>query len=123
MIKLIVYKKHIVDNLHHTTFEKPFIRYNNMTFEAVISKKCNDKLKDLKDDFPLLMVISDNDYFMKQKTYTRNDKTTGRKWIVVILGFDSAVHVDFQKTTLEDVCEDIQKQQTTVEMVDITKNN
>lgn len=106
-----LYTKKIKNSKDGTFFDKPFIVYNDKHFEAIISKECNKKLNKSGLEFPLVVHVDEtkNHFFMKKVKYTRNDNTTGYKWRIVLLDFDTVEETEFNKVSIDDVVAELEK--------------
>lgn len=106
---VVLYVKHIKDDIHKTEFDKPFISYARKRFECVLADGCGLDIKRLKKDnmLPSIVTLSEDDYFMKKKSYDRNDGTKGVKWVMVITSHQAIVKTEFEKITIDDVVKDL----------------
>lgn len=107
MITITLYTKKIHNTKNNTTFDKPFVRYRNKTFEAILSKETHTKMLKEGMQFPASLDLDTNDYFMKRVTYTRNDGTHGAKYQIVILGYHNPAPAVFEKITIDDIVDDL----------------
>lgn len=114
MINITLYTKTINDKVHNSTFEKHFVIYKDSTFEALVSKDAKAELtvamNKQKLEYPIIVALDEEDYFIKKVHYTRNDGTKGVKDRVTILGFEELAQAKFEKRTLDMAVEEREAQ-------------
>lgn len=108
-MKVLLFQTHVNDKKHGLEFDKDRVSYRHKNFDAVLSKSFRDELtatmikKSLK--YPLELELSNEDYFLKPKTYTKADGTKGVKTRITILSARSIEQGQFESKTLDELCD------------------
>ena len=104
------------------TFDKYYLVVNDRTFECTITEECKVNLIKTGFKSPFNIEMNEDNYFLKRKSYTRNDGTKGNKIICVLLGFTKCEQGEFTKITFDSVKEeeDSKKHDTTSDNANTT---
>lgn len=105
MKTILLYVKKF-NNAKGGTFEKHFASYNGIVMEAQLTKITRPKIEAEKLNWPVKLDLDEEDYFIKEKTFTRKDGSEGTKEVLVILDYQNAEQGEFKKKTLDDLVEE-----------------
>lgn len=110
-MEVLLFQTHVQDKKHGLEFDKDRISYRHKTFDCVLSHEFRENLtkvmltQNLK--YPILLVIGDDDYFVKAKKFTKADGTKGTKQRVTILNAQSIAQGKFENKSLDSICDEI----------------
>lgn len=110
MVELFIYKTKIVDNKdprNTKTWDKYKVSYRGYNFDMYFSEECRKRFEYEVKEFPVILMVEDTDYFIKKKTFKRNDNTTGKKWVLVVSDYNEFKKAEFRKRTIDDVINEL----------------
>ena len=110
MVELFVYKTKITDNKdprNTKSWDKYKVSYKGFNFDMYFTEECRKTFEYEVKEFPITLSVEDDDYFLKKKTYKRNDGTNGSKWVMVISGYEKFTKAEFKKRTIDDVVDEL----------------
>lgn len=112
--EVMLYSKHIKDEKNKKEFDKAFVSYNHKRFDCIISNDLRTKMAKagmvLPFETPFLVEVDENDYFMKKKSYTDKNGKEKTKYIIVLLGYRSIKPTAFDKYTIDNAVEALNKE-------------
>ena len=112
MTELFVYKTKITSNKEgqkNTTFDKYKASYRGYNFDLYFTDECRKTFEYEVKEFPVTLLVNDDDYFLKKKKFTRTDGTKGEKWTIVVSGYDSFKKAEFTRRSIDDIIDDLEK--------------
>lgn len=111
-MQVLLYQQQIDDKKHGIKFMKDKVSYRHKTFDTIITKDTRTKLamdmKNAKLEYPVLLEVSDDMYFTKLETYTRNDGTSGTKTKLVIKDYALIAQGAFESKSLDEIVDEIE---------------
>lgn len=112
--EVMLYSKHIKDEKNKKEFDKAFVSYNHKRFDCIISNDLRAKMAKagmvLPFETPFLVEVDENDYFMKKKPYTDKNGKEKTKYIIVLLDYRSIKPTAFDKYTIDNAVEALNKE-------------
>lgn len=112
--EVMLYSKHIKDEKNKKEFDKAFVSYNHKRFDCVISNDLKTKMAKagmvLPFETPFLVELTEDDYFMKKKPYTDKNGKEKIKYIIVLLDYRSIKPTAFDKYTIDNAVEALNKE-------------
>lgn len=83
-------------------FTKFLAKHGDKTYDVVISRRFVSSVSDYHEwQLPESVTLSEDDYFIKDKEYTRKDGTKGTKMVLVLLGCQGHEPTKFEKRSFE----------------------
>lgn len=87
-----------------STFVKFLAKHGDRTYDVAISKRFIASVADYHEwQLPESVTLSEDDYFIKDREYTKKDGTKGIKQVVVLLGCQSHEPTKFEKRSFDKV--------------------
>ncbi len=114
MNELFIYKTKInmvTKDGKKSSFYKYKASYKGYNFDLFFNSEDTRKQFEYEiKEFPVTLLVNDEDYYPKKKTFTRNDGTKGNKWVLFLCGYQSFKKAEFTKRSLDDIIEDLEKE-------------
>ena len=112
--EVMLYSKHIKDEKNKKEFDKAFVSYNHQRFDCIISNDLRTNMAKagmvLPFETPFLVELTEDDYFMKKKPYTDKNGKEKIKYIIVLLDYRSIKPTAFDKYTIDNAVEALNKE-------------
>ena len=110
-MEVLLYQQSINDTKHNVNWKKDKISYRRKNFDAIIENKFKPQIQSALAsglDYPLVLNLAEEDYFVKTKKYTRTDGTEGQKPVIVIGNAQSIEQGAFDTKSLDDVVDELE---------------
>jgi hypothetical protein len=104
MNKLSIYEKKFKGGKDGKGFKKTFARTEaGSVLECQMSETAKAELVLAKLEWPVIALVDEGDYFIKDKAYTAKDGSSKTKEILVIKAWNSLSQGEFRNKTLSDI--------------------
>lgn len=110
--ELFVYKVHVTNKKDPSkpSFDKYKASYRGYNFDVTFTDDCRKSFEYEVKEFPINLLVEDGNYFIKRKTYTRNDNTKGYQYVIVIKDYLSFVKTEFEKHSLDEIIDSLEEE-------------
>lgn len=110
--ELFVYKVHITNKKDPSkpSFDKYKASYKGYNFDLTFTDDCRKTFEYEVKEFPINLLVDDGDYFIKRKTYVRNDNSKGYQYVIVIKNYLSFVKTEFETRSIDDVIASLEEE-------------
>lgn len=113
MTELFVYKTKIkcIKDGKPSTFDKYKVSYQGYNFDLHFNSEDIKKQFEYEiKDFPVNLLVNDDDYYPRKKSFTRTDGTKGKKWVLFLINYQTYKQAEFTKRTIDDVISELEKE-------------
>lgn len=111
-IELFVYKMHIINKKDPSkpSFDKYKASYKGYNFDVSFTEDCRKTFEYEVKEFPINLLVEEGDYFIKRKTYVRNDNSKGYQYVIVIRNYLSFVKTEFETRSIDSVIASLEEE-------------